>query len=209
MRSTTLAAAAAFAALLAGHASAATLLSDDFNADLQGLNSPGDAVFTSTSAPGSVDIIGTGFFDLQPGNGNYVDLDGSSGDGHATAGELTSVATFGPGSYTLTFDLAGNLRGAAAQTTTVSLGSFSQAFSPDANAAFSLQTVHFHTTTGGALIFTEAGPSDQQGNLLDNVILSSDAVVVPEPASWALMLIGFGGAGALLRTRRRRAACRA
>jgi hypothetical protein len=64
--------------------------------------------------------------------------------------------------------------------------------------------VHFTTTTGGSLIFTEGGPSDQQGNLLDNVILSSDAVVVPEPASWALMLIGFGGAGAMLRARRRR-----
>jgi hypothetical protein len=28
---------------------------------------------------------------------------------------------------------------------------------------------------------------------------------VPEPASWALMLVGFGGMGALLRRRRPRA----
>jgi hypothetical protein len=30
------------------------------------------------------------------------------------------------------------------------------------------------------------------------------AIVVPEPASWALMFLGFGGAGALLRHQRRR-----
>ena len=29
---------------------------------------------------------------------------------------------------------------------------------------------------------------------------------VPEPASWAMMLVGFGGMGALLRSRRTRAA---
>lgn len=203
MRTTTFAAAAAIAALIAGHASAASLLSDNFNADVQALNSPGDATFLSTSPPGSIDIIGTGFFDLQPGNGNYVDLDGSSGNGHNPAGQLTSVMTFGPGNYTLTFDLAGNLRGAPAQTTTASLGSFSQIFSPANNSGFALQTVHFHTTTGGSLIFTEGGPSNQQGNLLDNVTLTSG---IPEPASWAMMVVGFGGLGGLMRAKRRRLA---
>ncbi len=203
MRIAILAPVAALAAVICGHASAATLLSDNFNTDVQALNSPGDATFLSTAAPASIDIIGTGFFDLQPDNGNYVDLDGSSGNGHATAGQLTSVATFGPGDYTLTFDLAGNLRGAAAQTTTVSLGSFSQVFSPASNAGFALQTVHIHTTTGGSLQFTEGGPSDQQGNLLDNVTLTSS---IPEPASWVMMIVGFAGAGGLMRARRRTAA---
>lgn len=35
---------------------------------------------------------------------------------------------------------------------------------------------------------------------IDNVILSAG---VPEPAAWALMLVGFGGLGAVLRSRRR------
>jgi hypothetical protein len=39
---------------------------------------------------------------------------------------------------------------------------------------------------------------------LDNVVLNADRGGVPEPTSWALMILGFGGAGTLLRRRRRR-----
>jgi hypothetical protein len=38
--------------------------------------------------------------------------------------------------------------------------------------------------------------------LLDSVSLTSG---VPEPNTWALMLIGFGGAGGMMRLSRRRA----
>jgi hypothetical protein len=37
---------------------------------------------------------------------------------------------------------------------------------------------------------------------LDNVILTGERGGVPEPASWALMIMGFAGAGAMLRRRR-------
>jgi hypothetical protein len=33
--------------------------------------------------------------------------------------------------------------------------------------------------------------------------MSVQGVAVPEPTSWALMLLGFGGMGAMLRSRRR------
>lgn len=36
---------------------------------------------------------------------------------------------------------------------------------------------------------------------LDNVAMAANAGV-PEPATWALMIMGFGGAGAALRRRR-------
>ena len=62
---------------------AAVVLSDNFNADAQMLNWAGDSSFTSLSTGGgSTDLIGTGFFDFYPGNGNYVDLDGSTGTGN-------------------------------------------------------------------------------------------------------------------------------
>jgi hypothetical protein len=40
--------------------------------------------------------------------------------------------------------------------------------------------------------------------VLDNVSLS--IAPVPEPASWAMMLVGFGGLGATLHASRRKAA---
>jgi hypothetical protein len=196
----------AAAALLAGHASASVpVLFDNFNQDAPPvLNWPGDATFLSTSPPGSVDLIGAPppFFDLQPGHGYYVDLDGSSGNNHDPAGQLTSTSLFGPGVYTLHFLLAGNLRGAPDQSTTVSLGDFAQTLTPSASTAFTLQSFTFTTTQAGHLVFTEHGPSDQQGNLLDNVGLSAG---VPEPATWAMMLLGFGGLGSVLRRNRRQA----
>jgi hypothetical protein len=196
----------AAAALFAGHASAGVVLQDDFNSDGPPvLNWPGDATFTSTGAPGSVDLIGAPppFFDLAPGNGYYVDLDGSTGSGNNPAGQLTSVLSFGPGTYTLHFDLAGNLRGAPDQSTTVSLGDFSAVLTPTASTSFAAQSFTFTTATAGKLVFTEQGPSNQQGNLLDNVQLVTG---VPEPGAWAMMLLGFGGIGAMVRNRRRFAA---
>lgn len=185
---------------LASSASAGVVLSDNFNSDTQGLNWSGDSVFNSVSAGSnaSTDLIGTGFFDLYPGNGNYVDLDGSSGNGNTpTAGKLESILTFGAGTYTLSFDLGGNARGAANQTTVVSLGGTTIASLDLASSDALTNHTFTFTTAGGTLTFADLGPSDQQGNILDNVSLSA----VPEPATWAMMLLGFFGLGAMLRSR--------
>ena len=206
MRSKILLAAVAAAALTAGSASAGVVLKDNFDSDGPPvLNWPGDSTFTSTAAPGSVDLIGSPppFFDLSPGHGFYVDLDGSTGSGNDPAGQLTSVLSFGAGTYTLQFDLAGNLRGAPDQSTTVSLGNFAVTLTPTASTNFVTHAFTFTTATAGKLVFTEHGPSDQQGNLLDNVQLTTG---VPEPTTWALMLVGFGGLGGLMRAQRRKAA---
>jgi hypothetical protein len=206
MRAKILFAGFAAAALLAGPALAQTVLSDNFDSDGPGVfNWPGDATFVSVGPPGSVDLIGAPppFFDLQPGHGFYVDLDGTTGSGNDPAGQLRSLAMFAPGQYTLTFYLAGNLRGAPPQSTTVSLGDFSTTLTPANTTGFQLQSFTFTTATAGNLLFTENGPSDQQGNLLDGVTLAAG---VPEPSTWAMMLVGFGGLGGLLRSRRRKLA---
>jgi hypothetical protein len=174
-------------------ASAAIVLQDNFGSTgADQLNWAGDSVFTSTSPPGSVDLIGAGGgFDFFPGNGNYVDLDGSTGNGNNPAGQLTSVLTFGPGSYTLSFALGGNHRGAAAQQTVFSLGDYSNSLTLNSSASLTTYTYSFTTTTTGQLVFTETGPSDQQGNILDNVVLTA----VPEASTWAMMILGFFGVG--------------
>jgi hypothetical protein len=47
-------------------------------------------------------------------------------------------------------------------------------------------------------------PQADSGYLaFDDITFTPDAGAVPEPASWALMIVGFGAAGGLLRSRRR------
>jgi PEP-CTERM motif len=206
MKSIVIAAGAVAAVLAAQAVQAKTVLSDNFNSDAQTLNWSGDSSFTSLPGPSnegpgmaSTDLIGTNFFDFYPGNGNYVDLDGTTGWGNLPfSGVLQSNASFGAGKYTVSFDLGGNARGAAAQTTDVYLGSTLVAsLTLDSGSPLTSYS-YTASTTGGNLVFDELGPSDQQGNILDNVTLNS----VPEPASWAMMLLGVGAVGASLRRSR-------
>jgi hypothetical protein len=51
------------------------------------------------------------------------------------------------------------------------------------------------TTTGGQLDFADlAGGNQNIGNILDNVTLTT---AVPEPSTWAMMILGFAGLGFL------------
>jgi hypothetical protein len=203
------AASALFGALACAQAaSAAVVLQDNFDTDTATLNWPGDATFTSIPAPGnvngspSVDLVGAsdGFGSLAY-SGNSVDLDGSTGTGFSPAGEIQSVASLGTGTYTVSFELAGNMRGAPAQNLTVSVGGQSQTFSVPASDGYSLKTLTF-SNASGQVSFTDDGPATQQGMLLDNIVVSS----VPEPATWEVMLMGFGGLGAAMRNKRRKLA---
>jgi hypothetical protein len=152
--------------------------------------------------------VGPGFFDnLAYSTGNSVDLDGSTGTGFTPAGELQSVVSLAKGDYTVSFLLAGNLRGAFNQTTVVSIGNQLQSITPSSNAQpYTLYTLEF-TGASGKVEFTDTGPATQQGDLLDNVSVSSSAV--PEPMTWALMLVGVAGVGGSLRARRPLAAAAA
>ena len=199
--------AAAAAALLAGvtgaqAANASVVFSDNFNSYAEQENWAPPANWSVSS--GSVDLIGETTsgtdFDFFPGNGGFVDLDGSTN----AAGTLTTLGTFGPGKYTLTFDLGGNDRGDVDKTTTISLGDFSTSITLASGAALASHTFTF-TTTGGALSFADLPDSGNQniGNILDNVNL---ATAVPEPATWAVMMFGFGGLGAAMRNKRRKPA---
>ena len=48
------------------------------------------------------------------------------------------------------------------------------------------------------MLFDTFGAGGLDTGYLDNVLIQS----VPEPAAWALMIVGFGSAGAMLRRRR-------
>jgi hypothetical protein len=180
-------------------AQAGVVFSDDFNGYATTLNWSPPANWTAPG-PGTVDLIGTGFFDFYPANVRYVDLDGSNG----LPGTIQTIASFGPGKYTLEFDLGGNTREDVSKTTVFTLGSETDSITLGMNDPMGHHSYTF-TTTGGQLSFSDlAGGNQNIGNILDNVTLST-AGGVPEPATWAMMLVGFAGLGAAMRRRTRAA----
>lgn len=62
-----------------------------------------------------------------------------------------------------------------------------------------LRTVQFFTP-GGPLTFAATGKGDKLGGYLDDITIRS--IAVPEPASWAMLIVGFGLIGASARRRR-------
>ena len=59
------------------------------------------------------------------------------------------------------------------------------------NAPWEFVTLYF-ANVSGPVTFEGLGPSDQQGDLLGTVTVST---AVPEPSTWAMMLLGFVGLG--------------
>ncbi|THD55551.1 FxDxF family PEP-CTERM protein [Phenylobacterium sp.] len=57
--------------------------------------------------------------------------------------------------------------------------------------------------TNGPQTVVVSGTSGGNGSFAGTLSFALAGATVPEPASWALMMMGFGGAGALIRARRR------
>jgi hypothetical protein len=88
----------------------------------------------------------------------------------------------------------------------------SNAADPTASGVFTRSLVAGQTYTiglNGNPNIGFAGPSSDYAGFMNGNFDWSITSAVPEPASWALMLLGFGGLGAALRSRRRMAAATA
>lgn len=170
---------------------AATLINENF-----GSNNPdrfnvstGNIAPAFTVTAGNVDLIGNGgTFDLYPGNGNYIDLNGN------TTGEISSTSSFnfsGTDTTVLSFDYGSNGTGTSAD---IFLGA-TRLLSVLGNASPTLTHINFSIVgpVSGNLIFssTNAGPG---GIVLDNVVLNSTPATgstpVPEPSEIVGTLIG-------------------
>jgi len=148
---------------------------------------------------------------LAGGPGNFVALDGAFQDGalSQTINGLVVGQT-----YHLSFDYAFSQQfgfsGDTTQNLMVSLGGFSDT-SPNyviPNHSFQPWATYnkdiVATATSETLsFFSTASPQLPPFALVSNVSLTGG---VPEPATWAIMLLGFGGLGAAIRMRKRRLA---
>lgn len=174
---------------LVGTSQAATIFSDNFDGENGGVGVLNYAGFTQwTVTGGTVDLIGIGFHDFQPGNGLYVDMDGST----SNAGIMTRTFSLDTGNYSLSYSLAGSQRGGG-DSVKVMLGNFVNVTHTLAgNAPFTVFTQTFSVAAAlSADLSFEGIGGDNVGLLLDNVVLSKTAV--PLPAT--LLLLGSGIAG--------------
>lgn len=194
------------------HFTPTVVFCDNFDSENGGVGTINYTGFSNwTVSGGSVDLIGyTGlvgpYWDLQPGNGLYLDMDGSNYD----AGKITSIPlSLEAGDYVLSFDVAGNQRSYGSDSVNVQVGEgsllddFVTVMDTDDFSTVSISfTVDSATTTS---ISFEGIGGDNIGLLLDNVCLLYNDVnnpggnAVPAPGAVLLSGIGVGIVGWLRR----------
>jgi len=184
-----------------GTLNAAVIFSDNFDAENGGVGALNYNSFAKWSvSDGTVDLIGNGFFDFLPGNGLYIDLDGSTNN----TGVMAHTESLGIGDYTLSFDLAGNHRNNNVENTLVDVSiqagggtPVNQNYSLAQGVGFTNFSLDFSVTIDPSDILIRFGAlgGDNIGMLLDNVVLADAVAAVPEPAIITLFGLGLLGLG--------------
>lgn len=188
------------AALLAASVSsqaAVTVFFDNFDADAT-RNNATSFVKGWTVSNGTVDVDGQGFVHNElPGNGHYIDLDGST----LKAGLFSNSLNMQAGqTYTMSFLIAGNQRNWGSDTVDVTFGATQQTFVIGQSAPLSTKTLSFTPSTSGLYNFSfHNRGGDNRGAFLEQVKIISS---VPEPQTYGMLLAGLVCLGAMARRRR-------
>lgn len=150
---------------------ATVLFTDNFDTE-----NSGNGIFNWTSFAnwnvlgGCVDLHGNGLYDVQPGNGLYVDLDGSCAAGGII--ESKQSFTLAPGNYIFEFYLSGNQRISGSDTVNVTMGSYQEQFVLQQRDRFELRTRNISVPSQAAVkIRFENLGADGRGGLVDLVRL--------------------------------------
>lgn len=148
---------------------------------------------------GTVDWI-NGYWPSSDGDGFSIDLNGNN---HGKIGQ--TVATVIGQTYFLTFDISANkdlfgTRVAIVGANSDVIGTETYTYN-GGPISYDARSISFVANSTSTTISFESGDGINNccwGAAIDNVGLTA----VPEPGAWALMIMGFGGAGAMLRRRR-------
>ncbi|WP_114226440.1 MULTISPECIES: PEPxxWA-CTERM sorting domain-containing protein [Sphingomonas] len=170
-------------------------------------------IATSSSALGQYQGTGREFLWALPsnnaGHGNFMALDGDTSVNGTFSTILTGLTT--GALYTLSFDWAtgqiASRTGATTEGLNITVGnlviSLPNQNTPSEGATPWSTVTRTFTATGATQTLSFLATGTPNGlppvALLDNVSVTA---AVPEPATWALMLIGFGAVGVSMRKRR-------
>lgn len=164
----------------------------------------------TTGVPGSgIEIQYGNIAGLAYSGNNLIELDSN----------LNSIMTYGnaldAGSYSLSFwysDRPGQAAGTNGIEVLLNAGSILSVLGGQGGAGTNWvqHTINFTASAGDTLSFSALGVSDSYGGYIDDVRLASVASnptgAVPEPATWTMLILGFGAVGGLMRRPRRRLA---
>ena len=196
--------------ILAGADGDTVLFHDTFdseNGGVEGLNYTSFANWNVTR--NGVDIIGNGQDDIYPGNGMYVDMNGSIPGLSQGKIETKTLFMLNPGMYQLNFNIGNNNQTMpnTTNTVTVSLGSvFSENFSRVGTPPLQTitRTINVLSATTGRIIFDSGPPADIEGIIVDDVKLA----LIPEPSTALLVGISLLSAAIVFGKRKMRIASR-
>lgn len=154
----------------------------------------------------SVDLIGN-YWTAPPTGGNSVDLNGNG------QGGISQTFWIGPGSYVLGFYLSGNPDGLpTTKTVDVEIApvadpifTYSATIDGNHNISYDFHTIDFSTSAAEfvTLSFASQDPGPY-GAVIGGVTISA----VPEPSTWAMMILGFCGIGFMTYRRKARGTLR-
>ena len=171
---------------------------------------------TTTSGGKSIAWLGDGAYGFNtPFSTDYLDLTGYSGSTD-DSGVAQTIATEIGAAYRLSF-YVGGYQGYGPNSVRVSAGGQQAVLSDPitdgitaGRTVWTLQNFDFTATSASTMLSIVGINSGQDFIGLDNVSISGGPVVaaVPEPASWAMMIIGLGMVGTGLRYRKRKTALR-
>lgn len=116
-----------------------------------------------------------------------------------------AITGLNPGQeYVLSFEDVSSLIIGATPIDVSAFGGSPVVFDPTGSTTFTDHTLDFTpTTANGSIDFIGIPVANNSESGIDNLTITSLSTTVPEPATWAMMLVGFGGLGVAMRRSRR------